>query len=560
MIQTLQIVIMLLGAFGGGYLFKFYLNESLNKEINDLKAEIDGLSTQLAWSADEKNRLNATLSKANADLLNINNELAEKQNALIVTQADVEQLQSKAETLELENTIAAENIASLREQLQSDSNTSVEYFDRIERLSAELNKAKVENSVLLNEKEKLNTSIIDLKNRLENAENTLDLHSSRSETERESFENMREENILALETIATLKEQVQLNEITITDQIARIEMLQGELNRIKGENNSSTSLLQADYDNLNEENTNLKDSALELEAQFESLTYEVEQNKAAILALQMDNGELLVDIMALETNAGQVLNNNSTFEAQLEELSNEIEQNKASILALQMDKGELLVDILSLEENANQVLNISDEFEAKLLQLQNEKNALEGAVTELIKENEELMEQMTTIYETDVVAQEATIHPVQIEDEVEIEEHEVAAVIEAKVELSKPELSETEISSPTMSDSEISAPITGATEMDNDDVIPDDLKLVEGIGPKIQELLYNSGIKTFQRLSTTPVEHIRRILVLAGDRFAVHDPKSWPEQAALAAESKWDELQQFQAHLAAEAEKAEHKS
>ena len=71
MIQSLQIIIMLLGSFGLGYAFKFYLNEKLISHLNSLKAEIDSLTTKLAWSESEKNKLQAVSDKTNTDCVYI---------------------------------------------------------------------------------------------------------------------------------------------------------------------------------------------------------------------------------------------------------------------------------------------------------------------------------------------------------------------------------------------------------------------------------------------------------------------------------------------------------
>lgn len=77
----------------------------------------------------------------------------------------------------------------------------------------------------------------------------------------------------------------------------------------------------------------------------------------------------------------------------------------------------------------------------------------------------------------------------------------------------------------------------------------DELKRLEGIGPKIQSLLYEAGITTFKQLSETSIEKIKEILLGAGERYRIHDPSSWPHQAALAAEGKWEELKELQKNL-----------
>lgn len=77
----------------------------------------------------------------------------------------------------------------------------------------------------------------------------------------------------------------------------------------------------------------------------------------------------------------------------------------------------------------------------------------------------------------------------------------------------------------------------------------DDLKIVEGIGPKIAELLQNGGINTWQSLADTSVDRIKEILDAAGPSYQIHDPSTWPMQAGLAAAGKFDALKKWQDEL-----------
>jgi len=77
----------------------------------------------------------------------------------------------------------------------------------------------------------------------------------------------------------------------------------------------------------------------------------------------------------------------------------------------------------------------------------------------------------------------------------------------------------------------------------------DDLKKIEGIGPKIAELLMNADIGTFKALSKADPDKIREILLEAGSRYKMHDPTTWPQQAELAASDKWEELTKLQDEL-----------
>lgn len=74
----------------------------------------------------------------------------------------------------------------------------------------------------------------------------------------------------------------------------------------------------------------------------------------------------------------------------------------------------------------------------------------------------------------------------------------------------------------------------------------DDLRKIEGIGPKISEHLNNAGITSFAALAEASVERIREILEEAGPRYKSHDPTSWPVQARMAADGQWDELKKWQ--------------
>ncbi len=71
----------------------------------------------------------------------------------------------------------------------------------------------------------------------------------------------------------------------------------------------------------------------------------------------------------------------------------------------------------------------------------------------------------------------------------------------------------------------------------------DDFKIIEGIGPKIEEILHAAGISTFAELASRDPEAIREILLAQGSRYKMFDPETWPTQAGLAAEGKLDELQ-----------------
>jgi large subunit ribosomal protein L27 len=77
----------------------------------------------------------------------------------------------------------------------------------------------------------------------------------------------------------------------------------------------------------------------------------------------------------------------------------------------------------------------------------------------------------------------------------------------------------------------------------------DDLKKIEGIGPKIESLLNEAGIFTFASLAGSDVEKLKEILEAAGSRYRIHDPNTWTKQASIAAEGNWEALKKLQDEL-----------
>lgn len=77
----------------------------------------------------------------------------------------------------------------------------------------------------------------------------------------------------------------------------------------------------------------------------------------------------------------------------------------------------------------------------------------------------------------------------------------------------------------------------------------DDLTVIEGIGPKINDLFKNAGLKTFAQVAAASVPQMRKILDDGGPRFRIANPGTWAQQAALAATNKWTELEKMQDEL-----------
>jgi predicted flap endonuclease-1-like 5' DNA nuclease len=75
---------------------------------------------------------------------------------------------------------------------------------------------------------------------------------------------------------------------------------------------------------------------------------------------------------------------------------------------------------------------------------------------------------------------------------------------------------------------------------------PENLEIIEGIGPSIAHLLRSSGVGTFAKLAAMTVPSLNAILDKGGPRFRTANPQTWAEQAALAVANRWAELRRLQ--------------
>lgn len=74
----------------------------------------------------------------------------------------------------------------------------------------------------------------------------------------------------------------------------------------------------------------------------------------------------------------------------------------------------------------------------------------------------------------------------------------------------------------------------------------DDLKVIEGIGPKIESVLNNANIMTYIDLKKSNRETLKSLLTNAGPQYRMHEPETWPLQAEMANNKEWDKLEKYQ--------------
>lgn len=126
----------------------------------------------------------------------------------------------------------------------------------------------------------------------------------------------------------------------------------------------------------------------------------------------------------------------------------------------------------------------------------------------------------------------------------------VAAAVVAPAPVA--EVVEEEVAAPVVVEAAIEAPAAEDEEATKAPAVKkgspklDDLKIVEGVGPKIEQLLKEGGIHTWADLAAADVDRLKEILDAAGPRYQIHNPSTWPAQAKFAAEGNFDELKEYQ--------------
>lgn len=129
----------------------------------------------------------------------------------------------------------------------------------------------------------------------------------------------------------------------------------------------------------------------------------------------------------------------------------------------------------------------------------------------------------------------------------EVDEAPVAEVAEAPVaEVAEAPVAEVAEAPVAETNAEVAEPKKAAAPKKEKGPKLDDLKIIEGVGPKIETLLKDAGIHTWAELAETSVDRLKEILDAAGPRYQIHDPSTWAAQAKFAAEGKFDELKEYQ--------------
>jgi predicted flap endonuclease-1-like 5' DNA nuclease len=256
-------------------------------------------------------------------------------------------------------------------------------------------------------------------------------------------------------------------------------------------------------------------------------------------------------------------------EADVDRLKSELSQHEATILNLntQIEYGNAKVEQLegALKERDGQIADLTSQSERATARagemegvLQEKEQGLQDLQASLREQQghvERLQSQVSqredTIRDLTVQIEERNQFINQVEGTVRERDDQLQALslraegVEAKAAELKASLDEIELEAAATRTAERLPTMEPLVSM----APPrrDNLKRIEGIGPKISRLLNDVGITSFAQLAATDVKRLEQILSDAGMTLA--DPTTWPEQAELAAAGDWKTLEILQDEL-----------
>lgn len=255
-------------------------------------------------------------------------------------------------------------------------------------------------------------------------------------------------------------------------------------------------------------------NALEEAKKRASADISITDNKSSETeSLRNKVGQLETDLQKTRQQLSELASLRSQYEALKAEKNKWVSEaevqskNATSALSLQDKVSALEGEIVKLTEQKNKAVS---ELDAA----QKEKNITSAVASEIQPLKDQIASSVKSLAEMESELK-STLNTLKIEEE------KFAALLTENKRLNK-------------ALDEVSIPVK-----------PDNLKRIEGIGPKLEEMLNENKIFTFSQLSKATTLQLQAILDEGGEAYRIHDPATWPEQAQLLAEGKIEEFEKL---------------
>lgn len=348
----------------------------------------------------------------------------------------------------------------------------------------------------------------------------------------------------------------------------------------------------------------MKDQLDQKETDLQRINYDLVEMTGRVDALEEEKAKMLRDVYHTNQELEKQLTANRAYQATIENLNQQIDdfdderETHTVIVEESENDTEVIYPASSVVVTDNDSLGLEatnqrlERFEAKLARLETENEALRKQIQDLhpheivVESNDRALDANPLIFEIDDVEEEPELKVVPenqvinkkiIVDEIEKDDltkiEGVGPFLQAKLNdigiYTYAQIADWNAGQIAEVTEEIGY-FPGRIEKDNwvgqarslfhikqtnpDALVPpppsaEDLKVIEGIGPKIEQLLKEAGINTWHDLAETDLERLQAILATAGERYRIHDPGTWSQQALLAANGKWEDLREMQEDL-----------
>ena len=421
-------------------------------------------------------------------------------------------VQAKASGLESELTVS-------RSQLSNTANEAI-------RLRSELSSARTAH-------EDAKGSFAQLKSELDLRNASLANYATDLSSLQSQFSNARQSYAQLEAALAAARAELDVSKRVAAGAQITTETTTGELNRLRAELATAVAAketFQRSFASHEAESASAKTSLAQSSSELDRLKAELAAAKSALGTLQMefDRSKTAVTSSSGEIDSlrAQIASLRGEHEHRLGLVQADLDGHKTSLAARTAEVDQLRADLASAQSKAGTLQPVQTEFA-------NLKGAHEASERKL----------------AELELQLAAGHSKHDEDQ------RLIALLQAEIESNKRANSAL---AGRAADMERAAHMEAERRiaMTRNGFVPrhrdrDDLTLIEGVGPKIEEVLVAAGIDTHAKLAVRPVEELRRILDAAGPQFNRSNPGTWSRQAALAVRGDWAELRRWQDELIA---------
>jgi predicted flap endonuclease-1-like 5' DNA nuclease/predicted nucleic acid-binding Zn-ribbon protein len=555
----LPVIVGLGGAWIGG-LIGWYMRRSriaeLETVVDDKEAENlhlknnnEMMGIRLENFQNEYTRASANLNTLEAKHNALQNKYAVLETTNRVLSSQVEEINTKTNTVAVDNTmeiaLKQPQIDILNTNFATVQSALAEKENRVFELENQISELQQAQALLLKEYERHNNGALVL----EDADGILDDEISTKYKELEQShilllaEHEKRSNHIA--SVYASKEEWRQAFIEAENKIDAYDQQIVELKALNDELEQAFHDMSQKYHSLSEEIEGLTVKNKQWEASYSQLDSE----NVALVAKSKDEPNNTV-VHTLDENTKQELIYLQDAKAQLEitriKLENDLEILRGHYEELSQKSSAVGTSDLNNLEAQNQQLiqdieTIKAEAAAKEDTHKISSNLWQKRYTNILNEIDDYKVQLANLKSIEAQYNEKAKEWEMMYDELVVsyqESHKACQVLLEKNNHYEDKINELE---------QTTLIYTGTIAPEPEFI--DDLKIVEGIGPKIEDVLKKAGILTFEQLSQTPADKISAILEEAGSQFKMHDPSTWSTQADLAAKQEWEKLKAYQDYL-----------